>query len=105
MYGRNPATPLNRRDGAVQHVQTCLNAIKDRDSSFHHYGGPVKLVQACLCEENTLQRRFNRRGGGVKQVQVCLSASKDGESSFHHGGGPMKLEQACLCTGETPQHR
>ena len=89
----------------MKHVQTCFSASKDRESSFHHYGDPVKLVQACLCAENTLQRRFNRRGGGVKQVQVCLSASKDGESSFHQCGGPVKFEQTCLCTGETPQHR
>ena len=80
MYGRNPATPLNRRGGAVKHVQTCLSAIKDRDSSFDHYGGPVKLVQACLCAENTLQRRFNLRGGVVKHVKACLSTSKDGGS-------------------------
>ena len=81
----------------MKHVQTCLSAIKDRHSSFH--GGPVKLVHACLCAENTLKRRFNRRGGGVKQVQVCLSASKDGESSFHYGRNPVKLVQACLCAG------
>ena len=65
----------------------------------------MKLVQACLCEENTLQCRFNHRGGTVNHVQACLSGSKDGESSFHYCGDPVKLEQACLCMGETPQHR
>ena len=105
MYGRNPTTPLNRRGGAVKHVQICLSASKDRDSSFHHYGGPVKLVQAFFCAENTLQRRFNRQGGGVKQVQVCLSASKEGESGFYYGGSPVKLVQACLCAGNTLQSR
>ena len=46
----------------------------------------MKLVQACFCAENTLQRRFNRRGGTVKHEQACLSASKDGEISFHYCG-------------------
>ena len=45
----------------MKHVQACLNARKDVESSFHHGGGPVKLVQAYFCAENTLQRRFNRR--------------------------------------------
>ena len=29
-------------------MQTCLCARKDRESSFHHCGGPVQLVVACL---------------------------------------------------------
>ena len=73
----------------MKHVQARLSARKDRESSFHHCGGPVKLVQACLCAENTLQRPFNRRGGAVKHVQACLSASKGGESSFHYCGSPV----------------
>ena len=44
----------------------------------------MKLVQACLCGENTLQRPFNRRESAVKRVQACLSASKDGECSSHY---------------------
>ena len=48
----------------------CLIARNEREISFHHCRGPVKLVEACLCVGNTLQRRFNRRG--------------DQESSFHH---------------------
>ena len=87
---------LYRRGRAVKQVKACLSARKDRESSFHHCGGPVKLVQASLCAENTLQRRFNRREGAVKHVQACLSARKDIESSFHHCGCPVKLVQACL---------
>ena len=34
--------------GALKHVQACLSAKKDQESSFHYCGGPVKLVQACL---------------------------------------------------------
>ena len=32
-------------------VQACLNVRKDLEISFHHSGGTVKLVQACLCAE------------------------------------------------------
>ena len=85
----------------MKHVQACLSARKDGESSFLHCGGPVKLVQTCLCVGNTLQRRFHRRGGAVKHVQACLSSRKDGESSFHHCGGPVKLVQTCLGVGST----
>ena len=37
----------------MKHVQACLSAMEDRESSFHLYGGPVRLVQACLCEGRT----------------------------------------------------
>ena len=33
----------------MKHVHTCLNAREERESSFHRYGGPVMLVQACRC--------------------------------------------------------
>ena len=32
-------------------VQACLSVRKDLEISFHHCGGPVKFVQACLCAE------------------------------------------------------
>ena len=31
------------------HVQACLSARKELESSLHHCGGPVRLVQAGLC--------------------------------------------------------
>ena len=34
----------------VQHVEACLSAREDRESSFVHCGSPVWLMQACLCE-------------------------------------------------------
>ena len=37
----------------MKHVQACLSAMEDRENSFHHCGGPVMLVQACLCEGRT----------------------------------------------------
>ena len=37
----------------MKEVQTCLSAREDRESSFHHCGGPVRLVQACLCVGKT----------------------------------------------------
>ena len=33
-------------------VQGCLSARNDRERSFHHSGGLVKLVQVCLSATN-----------------------------------------------------
>ena len=33
----------------MNHVEARLSAREDRENSFHHCGGPVRLVQACLC--------------------------------------------------------
>ena len=84
----------------MKHVQAYLSDRKNVDIGFHHCGRPVKLVQACLCAGNTLQRRFNCRRVAVKHVQACLSARNDLESSFYHCGGPVKPVQACLCAGK-----
>ena len=35
----------------MRYVQVCLCASSDQEGSFHHCGGPVKLVQACLGAE------------------------------------------------------
>ena len=35
------------------YVEACLSTRDDRESSFHHWGGPVKLLQACLCAGKT----------------------------------------------------
>ena len=51
----------------MKHVQACLYATKDRESSFHDCGGPVELPEA------------------------CFSARKYRESSFHHCGGAVNL--------------
>ena len=37
----------------MKHVEACLSAGEDRESSFHHGGGPVSLVQGCLCAGET----------------------------------------------------
>ena len=34
----------------MKHVQACLSAREDRESSFRRCRGPARLVQACLCE-------------------------------------------------------
>ena len=36
----------------MKHVEACLSAREDRESSFHRCRGPVKLVQAFLCAGN-----------------------------------------------------
>ena len=37
----------------MKHVEACLSAREDRESSFHHGGGTLRLVQACLCVGKT----------------------------------------------------
>ena len=37
----------------MNHMQPCLSAREDRESSIHHCGGTVRLVQACLCVGKT----------------------------------------------------
>ena len=32
----------------MKQMQAYLNAMQDRESTSHHCGGPVRLVQACL---------------------------------------------------------
>ena len=56
------------------HVQACLCARKDLESSFHHRAGPVKLVKACLGARKDLESSFHNCVGLVKLVQACLSA-------------------------------
>ena len=52
----------------MKHVQVCLCASTDQESGFYHCGYPEKLVQACLCAEDTLQCHFNRGGGVMRHV-------------------------------------
>ena len=81
-------------------MEVCLGVSADQESSFHHCGSPVNIVQASLCAENTLQRR---PGSAVKHVQACLSVSKDRESSFHCCVSTVKLVQSSLLPGNTLQ--
>ena len=37
----------------MKQVYACLRAREDLERSFHHCGGPVRLVQACLCAGKT----------------------------------------------------
>ena len=32
----------------MKHVEDCLSARENRESSFDHFGSTVRLVQACL---------------------------------------------------------
>ena len=36
----------------MKHVQACLSARDDRESSFHHCGYPVRPVLAYLCAKH-----------------------------------------------------
>ena len=44
---------FNKGVRAVKHVEACLHAWEDRESSFHHCGSPVRLVHARLCAGKT----------------------------------------------------
>ena len=35
------------------YVEACLSAREGREWSFHRCGGPVRLLQACLCAGKT----------------------------------------------------
>ena len=51
----------------MKHVQSCLSARKDPESSFHHCGSLVKLVQACVCAEGLAK--------AVLTIEEVLSSS------------------------------
>ena len=42
----------------------------------------MKLAEGCVSSGKVQQSSFNHCGGPVKLVQVCLCAGKDRESSF-----------------------
>ena len=42
----------------MKHVQACLSARNDLESSFNHSSGPVMVVQACLNAGKTLSSRL-----------------------------------------------
>ena len=42
----------------MKHMQACLRARNDVESSFHHSGGPVKLVQAFYVRETPYNAVF-----------------------------------------------
>ena len=37
----------------MKHLKAYLSAMEDRESVFLHCGGPMRLVQACLCAGKT----------------------------------------------------
>ena len=52
-----------------------FSARNDLESSFHHYGGPVKLVHANLAVRKGIQNSFYKYGGFAKLMHACLSRS------------------------------
>ena len=53
----------------MKRVQASLRPREYRESSFHHCGGTVSLVQACLCDGKT---RFNLRGSAGKHDEASV---------------------------------
>ena len=66
-------------------------ARKYRESSFHHCGGALKLVQSCLCGRKDQERRLHHYEGAVKLVEAYLSDRMDRDSSFHHSTKHLSL--------------
>ena len=60
----------------MKHVHPCVKAMIDRESSFRHCGGPVKLVQACLTARKDLDTRFTTLEASCKPVYVHESSHK-----------------------------
>ena len=93
---------LRSSGGGVKHVQPCLSASKDGESSFHLCGSRVKLhgVSLFMCGKHRTtpfsQRRrcFGARAGLFKYQKGC-------RKQFSHGGGAVKFVQACLCAENT----
>ena len=53
-------------------VEACLSARKDRERSFHQWGGAVKVVQSGLSARKDREGTFHNCGGDVKQVFVVV---------------------------------
>ena len=60
----------------MKHVQACVSAREDQESSFHLSGGPVNLMQAGLSAREDRQRRIHHCGCPVRLVFACLCAGK-----------------------------
>ena len=43
----------------MKHVQACLSAREDRENSFHHCGGLLRLVQACFMSQGISRKQFS----------------------------------------------
>ena len=66
----------------VTGLPATLSVRKDLESSFHHCGSPVKLVQAGLRARKSIESSFHRCVGPVKLVQECLCARKTWQKPF-----------------------
>ena len=66
-----------------------LSVSKGIKNNFHNYGGPAKLMHACLFVRFHTKMIFNHCRGPVKLLQASLCVKKDVETSFHHCGGPV----------------
>ena len=68
-------------------VHAWFGTRKDLESNFHHRRVAVKHVQACLNACMDGESSFQDYGGIVKLLQAHFSARKERESCFHHCGG------------------
>ena len=59
-------------------VLAWLSTRRHRESSFHHCGGPVKLLEAWLCTRRHLESSFHPLWRFCKRVQVIVIAQVPG---------------------------
>ena len=50
-------------------MRACLSVRKDLECSFHHCGGPMKLINANLCVTSDPKNIFHHCGSHVKLRQ------------------------------------
>ena len=67
---------------------------RDFKNIFHHYGCPVKLVQASLCVRNDIGSSCYHCRDLANSAHASFSVRKNSESSFYHHEGPEKLVHA-----------
>ena len=65
--------------------------------SFHHCGGPLKLVKASLGVRKDLESNFHHCAGPVNLGQGSLSTRKEVGSGFHCCRGLAMLVYVSLC--------
>ena len=89
----------------MKHVRACLSTKEDRENSFHHCGGPLRLVQDCLCAGK------NCTSSEVEMALSGLSRTLTGLSQPHRAPTALKnalsialaLKQACTCFTAPPR--
>ena len=74
----------------MKHVQACLSAREGRESSFHHCGSPVRLVQPVYAREILIKpfqppKRYCEVPGKIEKALFTTVVFEAGTSLFMCG--------------------